>query len=214
MDLSHSRCSGSAGWKFKWVMLIFLAACGKERVPDEVIAQKAMVPLLIDFHLAEGYLTTLPLDSLRMVSNSYYEAVFDRHHTDSATFHQSLRYYSARPQLLNAMYKEVQTALEAGQRIEQDKVDARMQLVYQADSVRNAYRQDSIMRSVRDSTDLKRMQTMLFWKHPDSSSLKPAPWSLTSHRKWMGPMLWIKEEEAPPDSTQQKAAEPLKAESR
>lgn len=173
-----------------FIAFIFFVACRQER-PEGIIPQEAMVPLLADFHLAEGYLSTLPLDSSRLMANSFYASVFERHQTDSAQLQQSLIYYSERPQVLNSIYDNVQAELQAGQGREQEIMDVRMRKVYVADSTKNAAKNDSIYFRRQDSLKASEVKHMVFWKHPDSAQLKPKAWSRSAHEHWMNRFFYF-----------------------
>jgi len=170
-----------------------LAACGGDKTPKDIVARKDMVALLSDFHLAEGYISSLPLDSSRLVANDYYRAVFKKYHIDSAGFHKSLMYYAKTPDVLDQMYIEVQQNLQNLQTTEQGILDAKMRKVYVADSIRNALVSDSLNRLKTDSVNWKLTKNLVYWKHPDSVKIKPMSWSLALYEAWVKRSLHIKE---------------------
>jgi len=158
--------------------LILLVACNNNKLPAGIVEQKTMVPLLCDFHLAEGYLSSLPIDSSRMLATNYYAAVFKKYHTDSASFNKSLIYYSRKPEILDQFYIEVQKKLEKMQTDEQAIIDAKMRKIYVADSVKNALVTDSLNKITADSVNLRLSKSLFYWKNADSIKFKPKSWSL------------------------------------
>lgn len=164
-----------------FLVLILLAACSTDKKPPGIVERKNMVSLLSDFHLAEGYISSLPQDSARLMANNYYAAVFSKHGTDSVGFNKSLIYYSKDPTVLNQIYTEVQQRLQRMQTDEQAIVDAKMRKIYLADSVKSAFVRDSLNKIKTDSINYKLTKNLVYWKNKDSIKLKPAPWSLKLH---------------------------------
>ncbi len=158
------------------LLLFFSVACDRNKTPEGVIARKEMVPLLYDFHLAEGYLSSLPIDSNRLLARQYYTAVFEKYHTDSTHFNRSLRYYSKKPAVLDQIYGEVQERLQALQTKEQAVVDAKMRKIFIADSLRNVRVTDSLNRIKADSVTISLTKNILV--APSGDSLKAKVWSL------------------------------------
>lgn len=173
--------------------VFLLVACNKEKLPEGVIAQKKMVPLLCDFHLAEGYLTSLPMDSSRLLAKNYYASIFKKYDTDSAGFNKSLVFYSKKPGLLNQIYAEVQKKLQQYQTDEQAKIDAKMRKVYVADSIKSASVRDSLHAIKTDSVNFELTEKLLYWKDADSSKLKLKPWSLPLEKALVKRMLYVPE---------------------
>ena len=88
---------------------LFLFSCKGDSAPDGIIPQKQMTSLLEDVHLVDGsmYGVLLAQDSINKYGTSRYDALFKRHHTDSATFKKSLQYYAMQPAQLQKMYDEI-----------------------------------------------------------------------------------------------------------
>jgi len=174
------------------LFLLSIASCQKETLPKGVVPQKLMVPLLFDFHLAEGYISSLPLDSSRLMARNYYHAVFKKYGTDSARFHQSLMYYSKQPGVMNQIYTEVQKRLQTLQQTEQAKLDSANRKVFLADSLRSAQVKDSIFRLATDSLYFKLSKYLIYRPKPGDSSVRRQAWSLPVYEAWVGSMLFIK----------------------
>jgi hypothetical protein len=87
----------------------FLFACKGGKSPGDVIKHDQMVSLLTDMHIVDGSLYNIQQvpDSLYKYGESSYLNMFKKHHTDSAQFRTSLRYYATKPLELQAMYDQV-----------------------------------------------------------------------------------------------------------
>jgi len=161
------------GMVIAWIALFFCTSCGGEKIPAGVVSPKQMPAILVDMHLADGQLASLPIDSARMRRDGYYEAVFERHHIDSTTFRQSVEFYSSRPYLMNEFYTDVEKRLNALNLAEQQRVEKKYEAQRRTDSIRNARLTDSLRRIERDSLDFKRKRYLLFLNAPDSLYGKP-----------------------------------------
>lgn len=148
-------------------MLIFIGACGR-KMPEGVVPQRQMSALLLDMHLADGQLASMLSDSARMYRDAYYQAIFDRYAIDSSTFKQSVEFYSTRPQLMKAIYIDIEKRLEAFNTAEQQAIEEKYSAQRMADSIANARRTDSLRQVKRDSLDFKRKRYLLFLDGPDS----------------------------------------------
>jgi len=162
--------------------LILFATCNNNRLPEGVVAKKQMVGLLRDFHLTEGYLASLPLDSSKLLANRYYAAVFQKYHTDSAGFNKSLLYYAKYPQVLDEFYIEVQKQLQDVQGAEQAIIDAKARQIFVADSIRNVAVRDSLYQVQSDSLRLKLARRLFYLNDTDSARVKPKVWSLPLYK--------------------------------
>lgn len=139
-------------------LLLFMAC---QDTPDGIIPQKQMANVLTDLHLIEGYLVSIPHDSMRQVARQYYQSLYDKYGTDSVGLYNSIEYYSNDPAVLNNMYKTVEYRLQKLEKEEQDKSEAIIRAQFVADSVRNAHVMDSIRRVTTDSARLKWSRTLL-----------------------------------------------------
>lgn len=156
-----------------WIALFFCISCGGEKIPNGVIPPKQMPAVLVDMHLADGQLASLPIDSARMRRDSYYDAIFERYQIDSTTFRQSVEFYTKRPYLLNEFYTDVEKKLNALNLAEQQRVEKKYAAQRRTDSLRNARVTDSLQRIARDSLDFKRKRYLLFLNVPDSLYGRP-----------------------------------------
>lgn len=156
--------------------LIFFAGCNSG-TPKGVIAEKNMVAVLKDMHLADGYVGSVPSDSVKILTNSLYGGIYKKYHTDSAGLRASIAYYAAQPQLFDAMYTQVQDQLQQLVDSAAQKEEVKQREIQRKDSVRYALKRDSLRKVQRDSADLKIKQHLLYWVSADSSQLKPGPWA-------------------------------------
>ena len=100
---------------FQWCSLlvfILILGCGGEKkveIPAEVISPDSMVPILVDFHLAEGAILDKQqqkLDAAQPAAN-YYAMILKKHNIDKKKFDHSLEFYSHYPALYIEIYDDV-----------------------------------------------------------------------------------------------------------
>lgn len=138
------------------LLLLCFCACNHEPKPDNLIDEDRFVPLLVDIHLADGYLSTksqMP-DSLAYRGNGLYKAIFLRHHVDSVQFKKSYQYYAVHLEQLDKIYKAVLAQLTAkNDSITKNLAAAEMRRSRRnADSVKKAFKIDSLKQAAkRDS---------------------------------------------------------------
>src|SRR5690606_16766373 len=103
-----------------------------------------------------------------MYRDAYYEAIFDRYAIDSTIFKQSVEFYASRPELMKALYVDIEKQLEAYNTAEQQAIEEKYSAQRKADSIANARRTDSLRQVKRDSLDFKRKRYLLYLNGPDS----------------------------------------------
>ncbi len=98
----------------KYIILFFsvsflLSACKGSKNQGAIINHDQMVSLLTEVHIIDGgiYTITQNPDSLYKYGTGRYMALFKKHHTDTAQFSKSLKYYTTQPVELQAIYVEV-----------------------------------------------------------------------------------------------------------
>lgn len=159
-------------------MVLFCVVCFascSDRIPDGVVSKSAMPSLLVDVHLADGYIANLPLDSIRKNLPVYYAAIFAKHNIDSTVFRRSLDYYTSRPKIMDEIYVQVEARLNQMNDVEQAMITAKYEEQRRADSLVYARRQDSIYRVQRDSIALRRIRNIYFVYEADTTLDKPEP---------------------------------------
>ena len=160
--------------RFLGILLFFILIVGcKSDRPDRIIKEKEMIDLLRDLHIIDGYLNTLPSDSVERISANLITGVYNHYHVDSAVVRESIEYYSRQPQVLNRIYTNVDNQLKDMGAKAQD-INRKIQREQSIrDSIRNAHMADSLSRS----NSLEAVKYLLYWKSVDSTDLKPKPWS-------------------------------------
>ena len=155
------------------LVILFLGNSCREKTPGGVVPKQQMSAMLLDMHLADGQLSSMPIDSARAHRDAYYQAIFNRYQIDSTAFEQSVTFYSTRPYLMNELYIDIEKKLEALNMAEQKAIEEKYTVQRRADSIINAQRTDSLRRIARDSLDYKRKRYLLFLNAPDSLYGKP-----------------------------------------
>jgi hypothetical protein len=100
--------------KLFFSVLIFLAACSGNKIPDGIIAPDRMTYLLTDIHIVDGSMYNvmqLP-DSLYKYGTDKYQMVFRKYHTDSVQFKKSFQYYAANPEKMQAIYEQISNIIK------------------------------------------------------------------------------------------------------
>ena len=156
------------------MVLFFFFSCG-EKMPENVIPQNRMQDVLIDVHLADGQLASMPIDSARAYRSVYYDAIFTRYGIDSVIFRHSVEFYSSRPHMMNELYTTIEKKLEGLNTAEQQAIEAKYRAQRLADSITTARRTDSLRRIARDSLDLKLKRRLLFPYERDSTDNEATP---------------------------------------
>lgn len=97
-----------------YIILFFLApvifiSCKGKDTPPGILDKEAMAALLVDVHLVDGSLSSVPQfpDTLYKYGMGKYLSVFKLHHTDSTQFKKSFKYYVNKPDQLEAVYDDV-----------------------------------------------------------------------------------------------------------
>jgi Pyruvate/2-oxoacid:ferredoxin oxidoreductase gamma subunit len=94
------------------LVLILMAGC-KPEVPKDILQPEIMVPVLYDMHIADGYISAIPVpDSARRVGASYYKAIYQKYGIDSVRYTRSMNYYYDHVDVLSEIYKDVTADLK------------------------------------------------------------------------------------------------------
>ena len=94
--------------KIYCILLIFsLFSCGKR-----VLDSAKMENLLYDIHVAEAVMNIKKVPSAKEIRRSYYDYIFEKHHTTREQFEKSLKWYAANPKKLEAIYQNVKKRVE------------------------------------------------------------------------------------------------------
>ena len=94
---------------FFWAVLLF-SACSGDKTEKGIIPKDQIISLLTEVHLIDGGIynvVSVNPDTLYKYGNGRFLTLFKTHHVDSVTFRKSLKYYSGKPAVLEAMYEAV-----------------------------------------------------------------------------------------------------------
>ena len=93
------------------IITVCFYAC-KPGIPKDIIQPDKMQQVLIDIHLVDGYVSTLPgIDTAKKVGSSYYKGIYDKFKIDSALYNNSLNYYYKHPDVMKKMYDSISVKL-------------------------------------------------------------------------------------------------------
>ena len=87
-----------------------LSSCTKkaEKIPADVIPKDTMVNVLMDIHIAEAGLKSVPQDTLNPQNiKTYYDAIYKKYNTNDSVFNKSLKFYTDHPDLLENIYQKI-----------------------------------------------------------------------------------------------------------
>lgn len=93
---------------------IFLMACLNKKPVYPIIDKPHMVSLLTDLLIVDGsmYSVSNVPDSMYKYGNGKYQLLFKKHHTDSAQFNKSFKYYTTNEAELLLIMDKVQDNLK------------------------------------------------------------------------------------------------------
>lgn len=85
-------------------------ACARkeEALPEGILSREALVPVLVDVHLAQASVAILRTgDTTSHAMGDYMDFILKRHEVDSAAYGKSIRYYGEHPDQLSDIYDDV-----------------------------------------------------------------------------------------------------------
>ena len=95
------------------LLCFLLINCKSKEVPKALIQPDKMEKILIDIHIADGYISTITdADSAKKVSAAYYKGIYKKFRVDSASYTRSMDYYYKHPDVLSDMYTNIKKDLE------------------------------------------------------------------------------------------------------
>ncbi|HKG05907.1 MAG TPA: DUF4296 domain-containing protein [Pedobacter sp.] len=141
---------------FTYLVISFLLIIGcKPGIPGDVLRPDKMALLLHDIHVFDGYITNVTnIDTAKKVAAGYYNAIYKKYDTDSATYVRSLKYYTVHPKEMTQIYTKVT-----------DQLKKEKNSLVKADSLKNAklvkasklkLKTDSVKKSDSLKIDLER----------------------------------------------------------
>jgi hypothetical protein len=151
----------------KLLVIIFFSACGENR-PKGIFPEKKMTDVLFDIHLAQGYISTSPMDTLNNKKVNYYLSIYQKYNTDSVGVRKNLEYYAAHPQDLQDIYAEVSKRLQSTESDLSKRIAEKQAEIFKLDSVKRQRNTDSLKLVKRDSLIHFYGRRDLFLHLPDS----------------------------------------------
>jgi hypothetical protein len=96
-------------YRLSLLLLLIFTACQKKeiQIPDDLIAKDSMVGILLDIHLADAGIKSLPADSAAWNTSAYYNFIYKKHNITDSLFQKSLTFYTNNPELLEQIYIKV-----------------------------------------------------------------------------------------------------------
>lgn len=87
--------------------LILAVSCGRKRPPQGVLSEDEMVSVLVDIHMAEGFVQSLsiPYDSSRKLYPVLEKEIFEKHGITDSIYIVSLKYYLRDAAKMEAFYE-------------------------------------------------------------------------------------------------------------
>lgn len=133
--------------------ICWLSACSRQNsIPRNVIGIKEMSSILLDMQMAEAYNNSGFADTNRNINPQhqlkvFYAQILMLHHTDTAKFFSSYRFYERHPDLIKKMYgimlasinkksarldslNTVRDALRSGEQLEQEKMEKIRKMIF------------------------------------------------------------------------------------
>lgn len=93
------------------IICVSFYAC-KPGIPKDIIQPDKMEQVLLDIHIVDGYITTLPnADTAKSVGASFYKGVYKKFDIDSALYNASINYYYKHPDIMKKMYDSITVKL-------------------------------------------------------------------------------------------------------
>jgi hypothetical protein len=80
--------------------------------PLSVLKSEKMEALLYEIHLAEAVMNVRKVSTNKEIQRSYYDYIFEKHHTTREQFEKSIKWYAANPKKLELIYTNVKERVE------------------------------------------------------------------------------------------------------
>lgn len=110
------------------VLVFFVYACGfnesssENQLLDGVLPIEDFTDLMTDVQLLEGHLNTNRVNQVFVMDSSknYYKEIFNRYNITEEEYKLNLKYYTARPKVLEEVYKKIEERLVIQERLYKD----------------------------------------------------------------------------------------------
>jgi hypothetical protein len=102
-----------------FLLFFIIFGCGKNATPSGILDEDRMVEILIDIHLAEGLVSTFPInyDSSRALYPFLEQRVFEKHQLSDTVFMESLQYYLRDPKKMDRLYARTIDSLNVYEKV-------------------------------------------------------------------------------------------------
>ena len=104
---------------FVILVFVFFCSCGRNSAPAGLLSEDQLINVLIDIHLAEGYVTTFPIhyDSSRMLYPLLEKEVFAKHQVEDSVFKSSLEFYMRDAKHMDKIYARIIDSLSIKEKV-------------------------------------------------------------------------------------------------
>ncbi len=102
-----------------FILLVFVyCSCSqpKAEIPEGILTQKEMIPILVDIHIAQAANGLYNAgDTALFTMNDYIPYILKIHHIERALYDSSTAFYTLHPEIMQEMYDEVISELSKKQ---------------------------------------------------------------------------------------------------
>ncbi|MEM9299665.1 MAG: DUF4296 domain-containing protein [Bacteroidota bacterium] len=91
----------------------YVSGCDGEEVPEGILSEEDMIPIMLDIYLAEGKVNELRVkrDSALAIFDVYEIKILEKYELTDSVYTNSLRYYYDNPLKLESIYETVLDSL-------------------------------------------------------------------------------------------------------
>lgn len=91
-------------------LLTVLSSCTyNQKIQNEknLIPENKLIPLIVDIHFIDAYMTLRMPDSLCFEPKKLNNEIFKKHGISREKFNETIEYYSQNPQVLDSLYEKI-----------------------------------------------------------------------------------------------------------
>lgn len=101
------------------VLFIVLVSCGGNEKPEDLLSEDKMVEILVDIHLAEGFVQSLsiPYDSSKVLYPILERQIFEKHGIADSVYINSLEHYLLDAAKMEYLYERTIDSLTIREKI-------------------------------------------------------------------------------------------------
>ena len=91
----------------------YVSGCDGEEVPEGILSEEDMIPIMLDIYLAEGKVNELRVkrDTAKAILEEYEKKIHEKYELTDSVYTNSLRYYYDNPLKLESIYETVLDSL-------------------------------------------------------------------------------------------------------